>query len=86
MTKTTTRTGRPAVNKGRPQIDSETCKGCELCIGACPEGSLRLSGETNSQGVPYAEYDPAGLCTACKSCAIICPDSAIEIYKFDTGE
>ncbi len=73
-------------SKGRPRIDPEICKGCELCIEACPEGCLKLSARSNSQGVPYAEYDPAVACTACKFCAIICPDCAIEIFKFETGE
>jgi 2-oxoglutarate ferredoxin oxidoreductase subunit delta len=73
-------------SKGRPQIDPEICKGCELCISACPQGVLALSTETNSQGNPYSQYDPEGICTACKSCAIICPDNAIEIYKFEAGE
>lgn len=72
--------------KGRPQIDAELCKGCELCIAACPEQVLHLSAATNSQGIHYAEFDQFGICTACKACAIVCPDCAIEIYKFETGE
>jgi 2-oxoglutarate ferredoxin oxidoreductase subunit delta len=88
MSKTNTQKGSPAAtaSKGRPRIDPEICKGCELCIEACPEGCLKLSAHSNSQGVPYAEYDPALPCTACKSCAIICPDCAIEIYRFEAGE
>ncbi len=72
-------------SQGRPQIDPEMCKGCELCLAACPQSVLKLSSQTNSQGNPFAEYDPAGICTACKACAIICPDNAIEIYKFEAG-
>jgi 2-oxoglutarate ferredoxin oxidoreductase subunit delta len=73
-------------SRGRPEIDTEMCKGCELCVGACPENVLRMSARTNTQGVPFAEYDTSGGCTACKSCAIICPDNAISIYKFERGE
>jgi 2-oxoglutarate ferredoxin oxidoreductase subunit delta len=86
MSKTITQKKKPAVSKGRPQIDPEACKGCELCVAACPEGALRLSSRANSQGVPYAEYDPNAVCTACKSCAIVCPDAAIQVYRFETGE
>ena len=73
-------------SKGRPSIDPEMCKGCELCLAVCPQSVLRLSNQTNSQGNPFPEYIPEGGCTACKFCAIICPDNAIEIYKFEAGE
>jgi 2-oxoglutarate ferredoxin oxidoreductase subunit delta len=88
MSSTNTRNNKTTSTKakGRPQIDPEICKGCELCVAACPEGVLRMSERSNSQGAPYAEYDPAGACSACKFCAIICPDNAIEIYKFEAGE
>ena len=72
-------------SKGRPQIDPELCKGCELCVAACPQSVLHMSERTNSQGNPYPEYDE-GVCTACKACAIVCPDNAIEIYKFEAGD
>ncbi|HEQ72589.1 MAG TPA: 4Fe-4S dicluster domain-containing protein [Spirochaetia bacterium] len=72
--------------KGRPVIDAELCKGCELCVSACPERVLTMAEATNSQGVHVAQIDPEGVCTACKACALICPDCAIEIYRFETGE
>jgi len=78
--------GTASGSKGRPYIDPEMCKGCELCVAACPQSVLSMSEKANSQGNPYPEYDPAGVCTACKACAVICPDSAIEIYKFEAGE
>jgi 2-oxoglutarate ferredoxin oxidoreductase subunit delta len=72
--------------KGRPEIDAEVCKGCELCIAACPQGVLKLSAHANTQGVPYPEVDSSRACTACQFCAITCPDSAIEIYRFEAGK
>jgi 2-oxoglutarate ferredoxin oxidoreductase subunit delta len=68
--------------RGRVEIDREKCKGCALCVGACPEEILALSRDSfNKQGVPFAEcIDPSG-CTGCMSCGIICPDTAILVYR-----
>jgi 2-oxoglutarate ferredoxin oxidoreductase subunit delta len=67
--------------KGKPVIDRERCKGCALCVGACPERILELAEEFNRQGHHYVECMDPQRCTACMSCAIICPDSAIEIWR-----
>jgi 2-oxoglutarate ferredoxin oxidoreductase subunit delta len=73
------------VSRGRPEINRERCKGCTLCIGACPEKILSMSRESfNRLGVPYAECFDESRCTACLSCAIICPDSAIRIVRLVT--
>ena len=40
--------------RGSVQFNIETCKGCELCIEACPQGSVQLSPEINKQGYHYA--------------------------------
>jgi Fe-S-cluster-containing hydrogenase component 2 len=37
--------------------------------------------EFNRQGVPFALCFDEGRCTACMSCAIICPDMAIRIFR-----
>jgi 2-oxoglutarate ferredoxin oxidoreductase subunit delta len=68
--------------KGKPDIDTERCKGCELCLAACPEQILKLSEEFNRQGQHYAVCFAPERCTACMSCAIVCPDSAIEIWRY----
>lgn len=63
-------------------INEERCKGCALCIRACPKGILRLS-ETNlnSKGYHPAEITDMEQCVACASCARTCPDAVIEIEK-----
>ena len=68
--------------KGKPDINSERCKGCGLCVTACPESILELSETFNKQGHHYAACVDPDRCTACMFCAIICPDSAIEIWRF----
>ncbi len=68
--------------KGKPGIDIERCKGCALCIEACPEKILKMSESFNRQGQPYTICFEPERCTSCMSCAIICPDSAIRIWRY----
>jgi 2-oxoglutarate ferredoxin oxidoreductase subunit delta len=70
------------VSRGRPEFDRERCKGCALCINACPEKILSMSRDTfNGQGVPFAQCFDEARCTACMSCAIMCPDMVIRIHR-----
>ena len=68
--------------KGKPEFDVERCKGCELCIGACPEHILAMTETYNSQGHRYPECIDPDKCTACTFCAIICPDLVIRVWKY----
>ena len=62
-------------------IASERCKGCELCITACPHHVLALDERiVNRLGYhPVRLTDPAG-CTSCVICARVCPDVVFTIY------
>ncbi len=74
------------MSRGRPEIDRERCKGCTLCVGACPEKIIAMSKDDfNRQGLPFAVCFDESRCTACMSCAIICPDSAITVLRFATA-
>ncbi|MBL4939564.1 MAG: 4Fe-4S binding protein, partial [Lutibacter sp.] len=33
--------------KGAIVVDTETCKGCEVCIPVCPEDVIRMTTEVN---------------------------------------
>jgi len=67
--------------KGKPIIDCERCKGCGLCIDACPRHILAFSAAYNHQGVQYPECADEDFCTACAFCATMCPDAAITVVK-----
>jgi len=66
--------------KGKVVFDIETCKGCELCIQACPQDSLELSPGINAQGYHYIVLVKDN-CTGCTNCALVCPDAVITVYR-----
>jgi 2-oxoglutarate ferredoxin oxidoreductase subunit delta len=68
--------------RGNVSFDIETCKGCELCIDACPQESLALSREINAQGYHYADLIRDN-CTGCVNCALVCPDAVITVFRED---
>ncbi|GHU35281.1 2-oxoacid:acceptor oxidoreductase subunit delta [Clostridia bacterium] len=61
-------------------FDEEKCKGCGLCVSACPKKIVvLLKDKINRKG-----YNPAGvtdkaLCISCGQCAIMCPDTVITV-------
>lgn len=64
-------------------FDADRCKGCELCILACPKHILALDEKRlNRKGYHPASIIDEGACIACASCAKICPDSVITVEKF----
>ncbi len=68
--------------KGSVTFNIETCKGCELCITACPQESLALSPNLNNLGYHYAVLVKDN-CTGCINCALVCPDAVITVYRED---
>ncbi|HOI88861.1 MAG TPA: ferredoxin family protein [Lentimicrobium sp.] len=61
-------------------IDIEKCKGCGVCIPACPQDVISLSKNVNGKGYNYAEPVNDD-CTGCMNCAIVCPDGVITVYR-----
>lgn len=61
---------------------TDLCKGCGLCVLACPKKILVLEkSRINAKG-----YHPAGVtdmekCLGCAMCATMCPDLVIQVEK-----
>lgn len=64
-------------------IQNDRCKGCGLCIFICPKKILDRSDKINSKGYYSVEIKDINkvVCIGCASCAKMCPDSVISIFK-----
>ena len=67
-------------DRGWLQVDGEECKGCGLCVEACPPKVIRMREGLNHYGYRTAEYAGAG-CTGCGICFMACPEpGAITVF------
>jgi len=60
-------------DRGDIQIAINLCKGCALCISACPPGVLVEGKILNRQGYYAVSYSGSG-CTGCGICFYVCPE------------
>jgi len=60
-------------------FNEDKCKGCGLCVTACPKKIVQLSNRMNSKGYHPAEISDQSACIGCASCAIMCPDTVITV-------
>jgi 2-oxoglutarate ferredoxin oxidoreductase subunit delta len=68
-------------DRGKLRIDGEECKGCGLCVEACPPKVIAMSEELNHFGYRTAIYAGAG-CTGCGVCFMVCPEpGAITVFR-----
>ena len=54
--------------KGAIVVDTERCKGCNLCVVACPLHVIALTKEVNVKGYNYAHQILEDTCNGCASC------------------
>lgn len=70
--------------KGAVTIDQQRCKGCDLCVVACPTDVLALQpNEVNDRGYHFAYTANPDNCIGCASCATVCPDACFTVYKIN---
>ncbi len=68
-------------DRGLLRVDVDECKGCGLCVEACPPKVISLSERLNHYGYHTATYAGAG-CTGCGICFMVCPEpGAITVLK-----
>jgi 2-oxoglutarate ferredoxin oxidoreductase subunit delta len=65
----------------RTVFHEERCKGCGLCIEACPKKILVFANRLNASGYNTVSNKEQVQCVGCAMCARTCPDVVIEVYK-----
>jgi len=68
------------LTRGTVVIDRERCKGCDLCIAACPPDVLVMSEDVNAMGYRFPLLLPG--CTGCRACHAVCPDFVFSVFKY----
>jgi len=68
----------------RITIERDLCKGCELCVHACPQKVLDMGRDLNAKGYFYARVAEQRRCIGCRLCCIMCPDVAIRMAVHGT--
>ena len=68
-------------DRGLIRVDGNECKGCGLCIEACPPKVISMSETLNHYGYRTAGYAGSG-CTGCGICFLACPEpGAITVLR-----
>ena len=63
-------------------VDDHFCKGCGLCVDACPKSIMQLeTSRITEKGYHPAMCVDMDACVACTSCALMCPDVAITVER-----
>ena len=61
---------------------TDNCKGCALCVDACPKGILRLATDKiNKKGHHPVECTDMDQCIGCATCYMMCPDCIIKVER-----
>lgn len=72
-------------DRGLLRVDQNECKGCGLCVEACPPKAIRMGEQLNQYGYRTAGYAGSG-CTGCGICFLVCPEpGAITVMRAIAG-
>lgn len=73
-------------DRGLVHVDADECKGCGLCMEACPPKAIHLTDGLNPWGYRTAQYAGAG-CTGCGVCFLVCPEpGAITVLRLSAAK
>jgi len=72
--------------RGKVEIDRELCKGCLLCVRACPLKLLEADTTINTSGSYPSKVVSSEKCIACGNCYEVCPDVCIEVFELEGAE
>ncbi len=63
-------------------FNADVCKGCGLCVEACPKKIIALmTDKINAKGYHPADITDEAACIGCAFCATMCPDCVITVEK-----
>ena len=66
----------------RVSFDEDNCKGCGLCVTACPKKIVKMeTTRLNKKGFGPAYVEEMDKCIGCAFCATMCPDMIIVVEK-----
>ena len=57
------------------------CKGCSICIEACPKNVIKSSGRIDAKGHVLPEEGDMKRCSGCRLCELVCPDFAVALME-----
>ena len=63
------------------EVNDKLCKGCALCVKACPKQCIVISENFSKTGYYPAKMSKPEDCTGCTMCYIVCPDLAVTVFK-----
>ena len=72
-----------AKTRGTIVVNVDRCKGCDLCVVACPTHVIELPPEdVSDKGYHYARLKNYTDCLGCTACGTVCPDGCISVYRW----
>jgi NAD-dependent dihydropyrimidine dehydrogenase PreA subunit len=76
------------IDRGQMRVDGDECKGCGLCVEACPPKAIAMGERLNHYGYRTAAYKGTG-CSGCGICFMVCPEpgaiTVSRLVKKDRG-
>ena len=64
----------------KAKVDAELCKGCRLCVGACPKHAIIPLETVDKKGYEIIRVDEE-LCIGCGICYKVCPDYVFRVTE-----